>query len=205
MTLVCGCPVEEILEFVREAIRLNATLEAAVILRDDDPSGTRPLVARTSWERMDISLVVAEGDAAMQRFIFSHLINRQLSSVGGSILWMGWARTGGPKLFLSGGIGFMRAVWIEVAQFLCGDKGLYQCDACERFIAVRAENRKSANTNTARTVGAMTLNTSGGKGKNVLRSRSPRWQTTYHRSDAVSVLLASAMVVCVLLSPSISR
>jgi hypothetical protein len=72
----------------------------------------------------------------------NHLIretNRFLTIANGPSFRLYWSRKRGhPVMVQDTGLGFFRLVWLQIAQTLCGGKGIYKCDGCDRyFIAER--------------------------------------------------------------------
>ena len=80
-----------------------------------------------------------EADLRVQQNHLIREINRFLTIANGPGFRLSWSRKHGhPVMVQDTGLGFFRLVWLQIAQSLCGGKGIYECDGCYRyFIAER--------------------------------------------------------------------
>jgi hypothetical protein len=125
-------PTEEIREFHEHAWRVRAVLEAAAALHRGEsiPQKLRPWLMSVpdnnaleeQWEALGLS------------------VNDYLWTLGGPHIALRWREKPHFKLEMHGGMSFLGAVWLQVAQLLCNAKGLLQCDDCHQFY-VREERR----------------------------------------------------------------
>jgi predicted RNA-binding Zn-ribbon protein involved in translation (DUF1610 family) len=70
---------------------------------------------------------------AQQRGMLATILNQQLALLPGApAWWVTWRDSSTPPIEFESGWGFIRAVWMQVAQMIPGVKSVYICDDCGR-------------------------------------------------------------------------
>jgi DNA-directed RNA polymerase subunit RPC12/RpoP len=128
-------PAEAVSAFVREAKRVVAALRIFVSLM----LGMKEEEEEKCWAELGFSgrLVFSEGTTAddkafIKKLLLSKFVESRLTEVGFTI---------GPslnaksllKIRLVSDLGFIRAVWLQVAQAMTGMRGIYTCDNCGKL------------------------------------------------------------------------
>jgi hypothetical protein len=63
------------------------------------------------------------------------------------VLLMTWKKARDPRLLLGAGSGFLRAVWLDIAQRVCQAKGYFTCTICgENYEKKRTDTKKRTYT-----------------------------------------------------------
>ncbi len=116
-------PAEPLEEFRIRAKQAKAAFDIAESLGEDRP------VPKNLWQAHGFSGIEENFNLSDQKFIISSSISRYLNIVGAPSLRVYW-KTGKPELRIFAGYGFIRVVWLRIAQTITGAKGLYFCDGC---------------------------------------------------------------------------
>jgi hypothetical protein len=133
----CGwAPTEEIEEFVRKAWEAKAVLEIAYALQNDHP------IARGLWHRLGLPSPPEEPRQMLATFVDLYFF-----FVGGRGPLLVWKADTNPKLVLYNGLGFIHAIWMEIAQLLCHANGISQCDGCGAFYIREVRKEKAGQRN----------------------------------------------------------
>lgn len=73
-------------------------------------------------------------DLWVQQDQLVRVINGFISSSQGPSFRMHWSqRHNKPVMYFEVGLGFIRLVWLQIAQSLCGGKGIFKCDSCSNY------------------------------------------------------------------------
>ena len=87
-------------------------------------------VKRTRQELFDL----LEVELSVQRRHLMWAVDRFIGGAQGPRFRLFWSqREGRPKMLIDTGLGFLRLVWLQIAQNLSGFKGIYKCDACTGY------------------------------------------------------------------------
>ncbi len=138
-----GCrwfPAEPLKEFRLRAIQAEATFDIAVRLSKGRP------VPMNLWQRLGWTGEEGKFSLWGQKFFLTSIINGFLTRPGGPSLFVYW-NDQKPEIVIDTGLGFIRSVWLIIAQCLTGAKGLYFCNSCGdpyiRHMRKPQEGRKS--------------------------------------------------------------
>jgi hypothetical protein len=130
----CGwAPGEEIREYIRKAWEAKAVLTIVTLLQNNSP------IPEYCWKWLYMNSHTNTRQELQTRI--ENLLNVYLLGNGGPTLRAAWDKGSGLKLTLQTDIGFIHAVWMEIAQALCHGRGFIQCDGCGSFYL--REGRKS--------------------------------------------------------------
>ena len=118
-------------------------LDAAARLREGQP------VPAPLWTKMGMGRKESDSEAplSLQRTLLAQVINRYLKAPKGFHLTITWAETKATNLILRSGIGFLSAVWVEIAQVLSQERGLFRCDECGRPYLRKGRRPKAGERN----------------------------------------------------------
>lgn len=116
-------PAEPLGGFRRLAKQAKAAFDISVHLRNDKP------VPEHLWKTLGWSGKEQGFSLSEQKFFLTSSINGYLTLPGGPSIWVRWEEQK-PELVIDTGLGFLRVVWLMIAQCLTGAKGLYFCDGC---------------------------------------------------------------------------
>ena len=135
-------PAEAIEDFQAEAKRVKAALDIVDRLREEKPGASK------DWEIFwPGDTGAGERNFRLDRLWWMNKVNRNLSMWRGASLWLEWSKKDRtPKLTINTGLGFFPVVWLQVAQFVTGAKGLYVCDGCGKlYIRLKRRPPKGRN------------------------------------------------------------
>lgn len=130
-------PFESAVTFIEVARQANAVLTAARLLWDNKPvpddvwDTLKPKYFLDRYMTVSRSMLLAlsdTGDIPQRKLYLSLIVNEHLGDLGIPRLLLQW--TPDVKLLLVNGLGFIRSVWVEIAQVLGNVKGFLQCDGC---------------------------------------------------------------------------
>jgi hypothetical protein len=128
----CGwAAVEEVQEFLKKAREAKAVVEVAERLQQGRA------IPASFWKHIPYTGGIPHEDPEL---CLTAVINIYLYLNGGQRLWFAWTSESPPRLWVQNSLGFIRAVWLEIAQSLSNAHGLLQCDGCGD-IYVRAQRR----------------------------------------------------------------
>ena len=75
-----------------------------------------------------------EADLWVQQGHLVREVNRFLTIANGPTRRLSWSRRLNRAVMVQDtGLGFFRLVWLQIAQTLCGGKGIFKCDGCLRY------------------------------------------------------------------------
>jgi hypothetical protein len=128
--------VEPVFKFLQKAQQAKTVLDITVKLQNQEPVPrewwirlhTNRIIDNQPLRRRSFSTRFSEESLAWQKFILSTVVNEHLSTLGTPRLWLHWVRDANLKLVC--GLGFLRAVWVEIAQILGNVKIFRYCEAC---------------------------------------------------------------------------
>jgi hypothetical protein len=133
-------PCEEVREFVRKAWQARVVVDMGAALRQNQPAPAHlwPYLRRVLSPAYGVLAEQYRQNVAMQRQVLTAVVNMYLAgslgAFGGARLWMLWDEGHvSPSLHFHSGLGFLPAVWIEIAQALSDRHGMLQCDGCQEF------------------------------------------------------------------------
>jgi hypothetical protein len=117
--------------FVRKAQEAQAVMDIVEAL-SRGRSVPVTLWQRTGLDRRRQGLAerVAQWSRDEQCAMIAQVVSCHLLSYAMPVLLMTWEEAREPRLILGTGSGFLRAVWLEIAQRLCKAKGFCTCTAC---------------------------------------------------------------------------
>jgi hypothetical protein len=100
----------------------------------------RTILDPTSRSSNDSEAVEIKNQLATQSHHLMQFINRMLGAPQGPAFGLVWSRLQKrPLLVFDTGLGFLRLVWLLLAQSLAGGKGVFRCDNCSSYF-VPTEN-----------------------------------------------------------------
>jgi hypothetical protein len=139
-------PCEDIVEFIEQVQYAKAVLRAASLIQQNASipeklwdilkpkyfrvrhfTGTRKILARLS----EFIALPENTYIPCRKLYLSLIVNEHLADLRAPRLLLLWA--GDAKLSLGSGLGFLRAVWVEIAQILGNVKSFYYCAGCGGF------------------------------------------------------------------------
>lgn len=148
-------PFESAVTFIEVARQAKAVLSAAKLLREnkavpDDVWDTlKPKVFLASYMTVSRSMLLRfsnEEDISYRKGYLSLIVNEHLGDLSTPRLLLQW--TPDVKLLLVNGLGFIRSVWVEIAQVLGDVKGFLQCDGCgDRYLREGKRRAKTGQRN----------------------------------------------------------
>jgi len=142
---------EKIETWQKEARKVKAVLEIASCLKRGDTASSALLsiVDEDSlWsERLEVIRTIypveqqkliwngtfQEQEYVSQHLILSALVNTNLNKFGEISINLGTDGAGGFKLAITPQLGFLPAVWMQVAQLIAHNAGIYTCYGCGRL------------------------------------------------------------------------
>jgi len=132
LTWCSWTPAEAVSTFVAEAKRVKAALSIYTCLKLNKEED------QANWATLGFSgkLKFADNTSAeekrfVKKLLLCRFVESRLSEIGFSI------NPTNLKLKLVSDLGFIRAVWLQVAQAMTGMRGVYVCDGCGK-VYVRA-------------------------------------------------------------------
>ena len=160
-------PVEEVREFVRKAWHAKVIIQTTIALRDGKPvpeslvpyMNCLPRYLNTGgiaqWTHSPAYRAVAQQwlvDLVNEYLVPSSIPWR--SGVGGPRLWMAWDdQRPAPTLRFHSGLGFLSAVWVEMAQTLCKAWGFMHCSRCGNYYLRTTKRPRTDQANYCETCG----------------------------------------------------
>jgi hypothetical protein len=139
-------PFEDISEFIKQAQYAKAVLKVASLVQQEESvpekfwdvikpkgfmvrhrTGTRDILQRLSG----LIGLPDKHYSPHQKLYLSMVVNEHLSDLRAPRLVLSWDED--AKLDLVSGLGFLRAVWVEIAQILGNVKSFYYCAGCGGF------------------------------------------------------------------------
>lgn len=160
-------PVEEVREFVRKAWHAKVIIQATIALREGKPvpESLWPYLACLPSYTTNLSIEWFTSHKhnlpLFKRWIVD-LVNEYLipSSIpsragrGGPRFWMVWDdQKLNPSLLFHSGLGFISAVWVEIAQTLCKAGGFLQCSGCGDYYLRTRQRPRADQANYCETCG----------------------------------------------------
>jgi hypothetical protein len=134
-------PWEEVAWFRLYAKRAKAAIIAAERLR--------------RWERVPREQMQALGareaqldyDVPRQQAFLQQWLNGYLMGPMGVQVRFSWRDNRPPRLMLHSGLGFLRVVWLHIAQLACGVQVFWQCDGCGELYGRRGRRPQRGRRN----------------------------------------------------------
>jgi hypothetical protein len=87
-------------------------------------------VPRESMQALGAQEAQLNYDIPRQEAFLQQWLNRYLMGPMGVQVRFSWRGNHGPRLTLHSGLGFLRVVWLHIAQLACGVQVFWQCDGC---------------------------------------------------------------------------
>ena len=170
--------IEEIDHFIGKAKQARAALNAAVQLRDGKPVPTE------LWLILDYDVLdgydedtakfVAMQDQSWQKWWLSGFVNKYLTMIpGGPGIWISWEEES-PMLRMTTGLGFIRALWLEIAQSIANVRSLFICNGCHK-VYVRTIRRPRR--------GARNLCPNCGTNDGYRATKREYWRRSHYHAD----------------------
>ena len=120
-------PREEVALFRLYARRAKAAIIAAELLRRQER------VPREQMQALGAQEAQLDYDIPLQQAFLQQWLNRYLMGPMGVQVRFSWPKKRPPRLILHSGLGFLRVVWLHIAQLACGVQIFCQCDGCGRL------------------------------------------------------------------------
>jgi len=143
-------PFESAVTFIEEARQANAVLTAARLLWENKPvpegvwDTLKPKNFLDPYMTVSRSRLLALSDIPFphRKLYLSLIVTEHLSDLGTPRFLL--QLTPDRKLLLVNGLGFIRSVWVEIAQGLGNVKGFLQCDGCGDWYLREGKRRAKA-------------------------------------------------------------
>lgn len=150
-------PSEPVIVFLARAKQAKAAIEIAGFLSENQHapmeywrtlSGQRGVGYESRFPDGSVGRLDGKGKADLwvQQNHLIREINRFLTIANGPSFRLAWSRKQGhPVMVQDTGLGFFRLVWLQIAQSICGGKGIFKCDACGRYFIPNRKPREGEN------------------------------------------------------------
>jgi hypothetical protein len=165
-------PREEVVLFLQYARQAKAAFLAGHEVRQGKPAPRELL--RTLGAR-DEQLGY---DVPQQREFLRRMLNRYVMGPLGFQVGTVWTDRRGPRLMLHSGLGFFRAVWLEITQLVCGARLVSQCDSCGQLYLRKGRRPQEGRRNYCASCGT-------GEGYRMAKQVSARERRARNRAAAI--------------------